>query len=284
MILPWQLPLWVTDSLSRRTTRGGPETPDSRSATAASQTVSGHDDWGACLTFVWVLGAAVLLARMTWSRWLLQRFRQRQLRVEQAAIRQRVNRLAGRLGVGRRVNILASPWLAAPIAFGFLRPAVVLPVSFVDDFDARQQEAMLAHEVAHLAAGDPLWQLLADLAAVLLWWHPLVWWARSQWRQPASWQRTRRVFWFPKAPTRWQRAWSCWLGGWSPARGSLGWRWRGRAYAPRWASESNACSVSRPALGGLRGVGGLAWRQPRFLWSYFLWRFLVRPGHAPGPL
>ena len=41
---------------------------------------------------------------------------------------------------------------------------------------------MLAHEVAHLAAGDPLWQLLADLAAVLLWWHPLVWWARRQWR------------------------------------------------------------------------------------------------------
>ena len=119
---------------------------------------------------------------MAWARWLLQRFRQRQLRVDQAAVRQRVDRLAGRLGVGRRVDILASSRLAAPIAFGVLRPVIVLPAGFVDDFDARQQEAMLAHEVAHLAAGDPLWQLLADLAAVLLWWHPLVWWARRQGR------------------------------------------------------------------------------------------------------
>jgi hypothetical protein len=31
-------------------------------------------------------------------------------------------------------------------------------------------------------AGDPAGQWLADLAGVLLWWHPLVWWAGRQWR------------------------------------------------------------------------------------------------------
>jgi hypothetical protein len=39
---------------------------------------------------------------------------------------------------------------------------------------------MLAHELAHLAAGDPIWYRLADLATALLWWHPAVWWARRK--------------------------------------------------------------------------------------------------------
>src|SRR5262249_18301154 len=29
-------------------------------------------------------------------------------------------------------------------------------------------------------ARDPAWNLTADLAAALLWWHPAVWWTRSQ--------------------------------------------------------------------------------------------------------
>lgn len=168
------------DALWCPTTRRGPQTADARSVTAASPTASGSDCWGPGLTSVWLLGAAILLARMAWSRWRLQRFRRRLVRVEQAGVRQRVDRLAGRLGVRRRVEVLASPRLAAPIAFGFWRPVIVLPAGFAEDFDACQQDAMLAHELAHLAAADPLWQLLADLAAVLFWWHPLVWWARRR--------------------------------------------------------------------------------------------------------
>src|SRR5439155_20074357 len=40
--------------------------------------------------------------------------------------------------------------------------------------------AMLAKELAHLAANDPFWCLLADAASALLWWHPAVWWMRRQ--------------------------------------------------------------------------------------------------------
>ncbi|MDB6021615.1 MAG: Regulatory sensor-transducer, BlaR1/MecR1 family, partial [Pedosphaera sp.] len=47
-------------------------------------------------------------------------------------------------------------------------------------FAAAQQEAMLAHELAHLAGNDAAWYLLADLLTAALWWHPLVWRARHQ--------------------------------------------------------------------------------------------------------
>src|SRR5262245_36109141 len=41
---------------------------------------------------------------------------------------------------------------------------------------------MLAHELAHIVGRDPFWQLLADLLAAVLWWHPLVWTARRCFR------------------------------------------------------------------------------------------------------
>jgi hypothetical protein len=59
-------------------------------------------------------------------------------------------------------------------------PTVGLPERFQARFAPTKQEAMLAHELAHLAARDPFWFLLADLAAAFLWWHPAVWWLRRQ--------------------------------------------------------------------------------------------------------
>src|SRR5262249_6650548 len=53
---------------------------------------------------------------------------------------------------------------------------------FGEDFTAAEQEAMLAHELGHLAGRDPAWHLLADLVTAALWWHPLAWWARGRLR------------------------------------------------------------------------------------------------------
>src|SRR6185503_12757937 len=47
-------------------------------------------------------------------------------------------------------------------------------------FTAREQDAMLIHELAHLAARDPLWYSLVDILAALMWWHPLIWWVRRR--------------------------------------------------------------------------------------------------------
>lgn len=130
----------------------------------------------------WAAGSALLVVRLLAARMLLVRFRQRHA-VPDAALGERVAAVARRLGLRRRVAVVLSPALTAPIAFGTWRPAIGLPLRFAERFDATQQEAMLAHELAHLAARDPAWQLLADLVAAAVWWHPLVWWTRRQLRE-----------------------------------------------------------------------------------------------------
>jgi D-alanyl-D-alanine endopeptidase (penicillin-binding protein 7) len=90
--------------------------------------------------------------------------------------------VAERLGLRQTVRLFVSPKLAGPIAFGVLRPSVGVPTDFWTCHSRTEQDAMLAHELAHLAARDPLWLALADMLAALLWWHPLVWWGRRQFR------------------------------------------------------------------------------------------------------
>ena len=133
--------------------------------------------WPALL---WLAGLAALLARSAWTHAGFAWLRLRHFIPAAEALRERVAALAARLGLRRRVRVLASERLRTPAAFGWLRPGVVVPGDFTARFAPAQQDVMLAHELAHLAARDPLWQLLADLAAAALWWHPLVWVARRQ--------------------------------------------------------------------------------------------------------
>jgi beta-lactamase regulating signal transducer with metallopeptidase domain len=106
----------------------------------------------------------------------------RQAPVDSSDLAARVQALGRRLGIRRHVRLKSMEGLSSPIAFGIFRPTVGVPKDFSARFTAAQQEAMLAHELAHVAAFDAVWMLLADLVTALLWWHPGAWWARRHLR------------------------------------------------------------------------------------------------------
>lgn len=165
-----------------------PFTPEPSAATPPpslhhSTTPSPPSPWPA---FLWLAGLAALLARAAWTHAGFAWLRLRHFLPAAEALRKRVQNLAARLGLRRRVRVLASERLRAPAAFGWVRPGVAVPGDFTARFAPAQQDVMLAHELAHLAARDPLWQLFADLAVAALWWHPLAWVARHQHRLAAE--------------------------------------------------------------------------------------------------
>lgn len=87
--------------------------------------------------------------------------------------------LATRLRLGP-VRVSVWPELRSPIAFGFRRGWVAVPSQFTTRFEPLQRDAILLHELAHLAARDPLAQAFAGLVGALVWWHPAVWWAQRR--------------------------------------------------------------------------------------------------------
>ncbi|MEM1114988.1 MAG: M56 family metallopeptidase [Bacteroidota bacterium] len=90
---------------------------------------------------------------------------------EWAVLGERARRLSGLPG---RVRLLRSDRLDVPIAWGYGRPAVVLPAS-ADGWTTERREAVLLHEMAHLRRHDAWTQVLAQAAVALHWANPLAW-------------------------------------------------------------------------------------------------------------
>ena len=132
------------------------------------------------LVLIWLLGAGLVIARGCLAHGMFALFRRHRQAVGDAGLLGRVEALARLMGIVRRVHLVESSWLTGPIVFGVFRPVIGLPAGFARRFSPVQQEALLAHELAHLSARDPVWHLMANWASAILWWHPLVWWARRR--------------------------------------------------------------------------------------------------------
>jgi beta-lactamase regulating signal transducer with metallopeptidase domain len=63
---------------------------------------------------------------------------------------------------------------AGPAVVGFLRPRIVMPDSFQEQFTAAEQAAILAHERVHLARQDARINAVTALLRCLCWFNPLV--------------------------------------------------------------------------------------------------------------
>jgi beta-lactamase regulating signal transducer with metallopeptidase domain len=126
------------------------------------------------------IGSAFVVGRACLGRMILVFLGLRGRAFADAELLGRVDSLARNLDFSRRVRIIESPRLASPIAFGLIRPTIGLPLDFCGRFSAVKQEAMLTHELAHLAAHDPFWSFVADLVASIFWWHLGIWWLRRQ--------------------------------------------------------------------------------------------------------
>ena len=129
---------------------------------------------------IWLIGFGVLAGKMGFRRVRFALECRGQRPHSDAQLAEQARSLAQALGLSRTVRLLESTKCLGPVAFGLGRPTVALPPCFTAQFTPAQQAAMLAHELAHLAARDPAWYLLADLVSAALWWHPLAWWARRQ--------------------------------------------------------------------------------------------------------
>ena len=134
--------------------------------------------WIPC--WLWLTGFILVMGRMMVARVFMGWLRWRRREIRGTDLNTRVGKILQQMRARCGVRLWSAPGLVCPVAFGIVRPTIVLPEKFEQRFTQEQQDVMLTHELAHLVARDPLWYWLADLACALLWWHPIVWWARRQ--------------------------------------------------------------------------------------------------------
>lgn len=89
--------------------------------------------------------------------------------------------IARRLGLRRVPPIRLLPLRISPLVWSLGgRPQVFLPIELFDRLDRAAQEAILAHELAHVRRKDHWVRLFELVITTLFWWHLMVWWARRQ--------------------------------------------------------------------------------------------------------
>jgi beta-lactamase regulating signal transducer with metallopeptidase domain len=78
-----------------------------------------------------------------------------------------------RMGFKHGTALLTSNALKSPISWGLMRPVILLNSRAVEASD--EAEAIIAHELAHVARMDWAKLLLARIATALFWFNPFVW-------------------------------------------------------------------------------------------------------------
>ena len=147
----------------------------------ASATSAAPSPWPpAWPLLIWAAGLGLILARAAFAQAVALALRWAGRRVNSTELTARAEGLARLFGIRRRVVLLESRRMVAPFTFGLWTPVIVLPRHFLGSLTVEQQDAVLVHELAHVAGFDSAWRGLSGVVCALLWWHPCAWLARRE--------------------------------------------------------------------------------------------------------
>jgi beta-lactamase regulating signal transducer with metallopeptidase domain len=125
---------------------------------------------------IWTGGSALLLLFHAWGAFRARRMSRDATTVDDARILTRAADLAARLHVRRPVRVLTVSDNRMPVTWGAIRPALFLPAA-ASSWSDRRLDAVLIHELAHVARFDSVAQSIARAVVAAMWPNPLVWMA-----------------------------------------------------------------------------------------------------------
>jgi len=148
-----------------------PRTP----AAAATPSFRSGIPWNALAAAIYFAVASLLLVRF----FVGVAFSRRLLRASQEIDEPRLTlKLASRARTVTLCSILRaaeSELISVPLTMGALRSIILLPADW-REWDDAKLDAVLAHELSHVARHDALTQRLSLLHRAIFWFSPLAWW------------------------------------------------------------------------------------------------------------
>jgi beta-lactamase regulating signal transducer with metallopeptidase domain len=151
------------------TTSYAPFIADAGPVSSGAQPLAGPD-W---LFVAYAVPALFLVARTLRALLQLVLLTMRSRAVTDVHWLQTLTEARGRIGSRKRTALLVSLEIASPISWGVLRPKILLNTDAVAA--SADADAIVAHELAHLARADWAKLVLARVSVAAFWFNPLVW-------------------------------------------------------------------------------------------------------------
>ncbi len=135
---------------------------------------------GEWLVSTWMLIAGIILASVV-VRFCATDRQLKRLRVPaDDETRTAVAVLARTLGITNPPEVYMSSAAPQPFVWGLVRGEIYVPPGFARHGTQEQRQAILAHELAHVARCDSSVNLIQIVVQALFFFHPLVWWANRR--------------------------------------------------------------------------------------------------------
>jgi beta-lactamase regulating signal transducer with metallopeptidase domain len=130
-------------------------------------------NWWWLATALYLLGVALLLARLVFGVFLTRRLRRASQPISDAGLLAILRVATHR--ESRLPPVAESNAVVVPVTLGVKRPLIVLPREW-RRWEAEKLLAVLAHEAAHVERRDPMARMLSALNRCFFWFSPMSWW------------------------------------------------------------------------------------------------------------
>ncbi len=128
--------------------------------------------------YAWLAGVLIVSGRLVMGVFRISLSTRRATRLENPLIAH----ISSQLALRRTIIVVRSDRTTIPLAWGILRPVILLPAES-DQWTVERTRIVLSHELAHVKRRDCVTQVLAQIACALYWFHPLIWLAARQLRK-----------------------------------------------------------------------------------------------------
>ncbi len=135
--------------------------------------------WTAIVLGIYLLGAALLFARLLIGVCFSARLSRAAQNIDDREALRLLRFRACVAGLAWAPQLKESAALAVPATVGVRRAVILLPANW-RAWSEEQLDAILAHEISHVARRDALVQMLSLVHRAIFWFSPLGWWLDTQ--------------------------------------------------------------------------------------------------------
>ncbi|MEJ2004382.1 MAG: M56 family metallopeptidase, partial [Cyclobacteriaceae bacterium] len=124
----------------------------------------------------WLLGTFLFIVRMIAGMHYMNRIENlgsAEIPEEWSEI---IGRIASDLKIRRPVKVINSMHVDMPMVYGYFKPVLFLPVSYLSGLSPDQLEAVFAHELAHIRRHDFLVNFIQRFIEAIFFFNPFIWW------------------------------------------------------------------------------------------------------------
>jgi beta-lactamase regulating signal transducer with metallopeptidase domain len=147
--------------------------------------LTGMPNLATVLAAIWLGGTALGLATLVGGLARLRTLAAESEPMSSGPWRDAANELSQRYGIHRSLRLLCCRYPTMLATWGVVRPTIVLPEE-ARSWASERVHAVLHHELAHVARGDWIVALTADLLRSVYWFNPLLWIACRRLRHEAE--------------------------------------------------------------------------------------------------